>query len=666
MKSSERTLAVGLALVLGLAAAPPDGVRGDLLRGVLILALGLLALLQATLASNRPRLGWGALLFGPPLVVAALQLLPWPSGLLESLNPGLAGLYRAEEAAGGLPASGRPATPHLVQSTRYLLLGLAYLTAFALVRGRRQRRALTVSAVAVTTIVAAWSLAALYLSPSVHWARRASGPFVNPNHLCAFLILGLCLSLGLLGSRLPRTQRLVAAGCALLQLVTIVATRSRAGILATLLGAGLALLILGSGTRRRAIGAALGVLVLVGGLGFSDSEALRGRFESAGQEASLGLGARTETWRLGLGRVRAAPLLGEGLGSFDLQSQARVDPERLRWTRPGAVHNDYLELAGDVGIPAAGLAALGLLALLGGAWRRTRAARGTSRAIQAGALGGVVGVLAHSAVDFPLHQPGIALLLLVALAVALGPGRYQRRPRKPLRFALGAWGLLLLCAGALVAWRGAGESSAREAYAKIRGVRAALRGEQTRRILPILREGVGFGARGEGAALLGSALETQSVYLMSDSEREQSAQVHEEALGQLRVAVQKSPGDARYQLQLAAALLRSPATPERQLEVARRLQIALERTPTQPTILFGGAEVALELRVRSGDEAHLALAERCLRRGLLQRPDEARRARAIAKRYAAKLGRRANLLLERIAEFEAAAKANAQAREAGP
>ena len=358
--------------------------------------------------------------------------------------------------------------------------------------------------------------------------------------------------------------------------------------------------------------------------------------------------------------------MGEGLGSFDLQSQARVDPERLRWTRPGAVHNDYLELAGDVGVPAAGLAVLGLLALLGGAWRRTRAARGTSRAIQAGALGGVVGVLAHSAVDFPLHQPGIALLLLVALAVALGPGPYQRRPRRPLRFALGAWGLLLLCAGGLVAWRGAGEASGREAYAKIRGVRAALRGEQTRRVLPVLRGGVGFGARGEGAALLGSALETQSVYLMSDSERELSAQAHEEALGQLRLAVQKSPGDARYQLQLAAALLRSPATPERQLEVARRLQIALERTPTQPTVLFGGAEVALELRVRSGDEAHLALAERCLRRGLLQRPDEARRARAIAKRYAAKLGRRADLLLERIAEFEAAGKASAQAREAGP
>jgi len=665
VKSSERTLAVGLALVLGLAAAPPEGLRGDLLRGVIVLALGLLALLQAVVATNRPRLGWGALLFGPPLVAASLQLLPWPSSLLESLNPGLAGLYRAEEAAGGVGASGRPATPDLVQSSRYLLLGLAYLTAFALLRGRRQRRALTASAVAVTTIVAGWSLAGLYLSPSVHWARRASGPFVNPNHLCAFLILGLCLSLGLLGSRLPRTQRLLAAGCALLQLVTIVATRSRAGIVATLLGAGLALLILGSGTRRRAIGAALGVLVLIGGLTFSDSEALRGRFQSAGQEASLGLGARTETWGLGLGRVRAAPLIGEGLGSFDLQSQARLDPERLRWTRPGAVHNDYLELAGDVGAPAAGLAVLGLLALLVGAWRSTRDARGTSRAIRAGALGGVVGVLVHSAVDFPLHQPGIALLLLISLAISLGPGRYRRRPRKPLRFALGVWGLLLLSAGALVAWRGAGETKAREAYGKIRGVRAALRGEQTRRVLPVLRGGVGVGARGEGAALLGSALETQSVYLMSDSERELSAEVHKQALSFLRAAVEKSPGDARFQLQLAAALLRSPSTPERQLEIARRLQIALERAPTQPTVLFGGAEVALELRVRGGDEEHLALAERCLRRGLLQRPDEARRARAIAKRYAAKLGRRADLLLERIAEFEAAAKASAQVRETG-
>lgn len=665
MKSGERTLAVGLALVFGLAAAPPEGLRGDLLRGALVAGLGVLAILQGTIASSRPRLGWGALLFVPPLLVAGLQLLPWPSGLLESLNPGLAGLYRAEEAAGGVAAAGRPATPDLVQSARYFLLGLAYLTAFALARGRRQRRALTVSAVAVTTIVAGWSLASLYLSPSVHWARRASGPFVNPNHLCAFLVLGLCLSLGLLGSRLPRSQRLLAAGSALLQLVTIVATRSRAGIVATLLAAGLTLLILGSGTRRRAIGAALGLLVLVGGLTFSDSEALRGRFQRAGQEASFGLGARTETWALAQGRIRTAPLTGEGLGSFDLQSQARLDPERLRWTRPGAAHNDYLELAGDVGLPALAAALVGLVVLLVQAWRETRAARGTARALQAGAWGGLVGVLAHSAVDFPLHQSGVALLALLALAIALGPARYRRRMGRPLRVAIVGWGLLLVAAGALVAWRGAGEASARAGYAKIRGVRAALRGEQTRRVLPALEAGVGFGARAEAAAFLGSALETQSVYLLSENQLEAGAAAHERALEQLRVAVQKSPGDARFQLQLAAALLRSAATPERRQEVARRLQIALERAPTQPTILFGGAEVALELRARTGDEAHLALAERCLRRGLLQRPDEARRARAIAKRYAAKLGRRADLLLERIDAFEAAAKANAVAREAG-
>lgn len=656
MKSRERILALGLALALGFAAAPPDGVSGDLLRGLLVVILGGLLILQASIPSSRPRLGWGALLFGPPLVVAALQLLGWPSGLLESLNPGLAGLYRAEEAAGGLPAAGRAATPEVVQGGRYLLVGLAYLCMFCLVRARRARRALAAAAVATTTLVAAWSLAALYLSPSVHWARRASGPFVNPNHLCAFLILGLCLALGLLGSRLPRRQRLLAAGAALLQLVAIVATRSRAGIVATLVGAGLALLILGSGTRRRALGAALGLLVLLGGLGLSDSEGLRGRLASAGQERSFGLGARTETWALAAGRVRAAPLLGEGLGSFDLQSQARLDPERRRWTRPGAAHNDYLELAGDVGVPAAGLASLGLFVLLGRAWGRTRRARGTSRALQAGALGGLLGVLAHSAFDFPLHQPGIALLAVLALALALGRS-VQRDPGRAPRLALGVGGLVLLLAGAFVSWRAAGEASAREAYAKIRGVRTALRGEQTRRVLPLLEAGTGPGARAEAAALLGSALETQSVYLFADRDLEGSERAHERALQQLRQAVEKSPGDARFQLQLAAALLRSPATPERQTEVVRRLAIALERGPTQPTVLFGGAEVALELRVRSGDPAHLALAERCLRRGLLQRPDEARRAKAIAKRYAAKLGRRVDQLLERIGEFEAAAKA---------
>lgn len=665
MKPRERTLLVGLALTLGLAAAPPEGLQGDLLRGLVVAAVGVLVLIQASEASSRPSLGWGALLFLPLLAVAALQLLPWPSGLLEALNPTLAGLYRAEEAAGGVAASGRPATVDPVRSFRFFALGVAYAVAFALARGRRQRRALTVAAVAITSIVAAWSLIALYFDPSVHWAHRASGPFVNPNHLCAFLILGLCLAFGLLGSRLPRSQRAIAAGCAILQLVGIVATRSRAGIVATLVGAGIALLVLGSGNRRRAIGMALGLLVLVGGLALSDSETLRGRFANIETERSMGLGARIETWTIALGRIRATPILGEGLGSFDLQSQSRIDPERLRWTRPGAAHNDYLELAGDLGLPATGLALIALAILLLAALRVTRAARGTTRGIQAGALGGLAGVLAHSAVDFPLHQPGVALLSVLALAIALGPGSYGRRPKRLFRVGLVAVGIFLLSAGGVIAWRGAGEAKAREAYAKIRAVRAPLRGEQIRRVLPILRAAVGPGARAEASALLGSALETQSVFLSGDDEREESKQAHTEAISLFRAAVRSSPGDARFQLQLAAALLRNPSTPQTRTEITRRLRIAVERAPAQPAILFGGAEVALELRAQTGREEDMALAELCLRRALIQRPHDAPRARAIANRYAAKLGRRADLLSKRITEFEAAAKAKARLRKPG-
>ncbi|MBL4846874.1 MAG: hypothetical protein JKY65_15250, partial [Planctomycetes bacterium] len=95
MKGGERILAAGLALILGLAAAPPAGLEGDLLRGLVIAGLGALALAQGWLGSGRQRLGWAALLFGPALAVGALQLLSWSPALLDSLDPTLAGLYRA-------------------------------------------------------------------------------------------------------------------------------------------------------------------------------------------------------------------------------------------------------------------------------------------------------------------------------------------------------------------------------------------------------------------------------------------------------------------------------------------------------------------------------------------------------------------------------------------
>jgi len=86
---------------------------------------------------------------------------------------------------------------------------------------------------------------------------------------------------------------------------------------------------------------------------------------------------------------------------------------------PQEAHNDYLEF----------IASGGLIALLIGAWFlylymqtvRARVRESSSRFVRAarcGALVGISGVAVHSVVDFGLHVPANAAVLVVLLVVA--------------------------------------------------------------------------------------------------------------------------------------------------------------------------------------------------------------------------------------------------------
>ena len=83
------------------------------------------------------------------------------------------------------------------------------------------------------------------------------------------------------------------------------------------------------------------------------------------------------------------------------------------------VHNDYMELFAETGI----LGALCGLAFLWILFREARTCFGAeqghfSRAIHAGAITAVCGLLLHSLVDFNLHIPSNALLFLLQVHVA--------------------------------------------------------------------------------------------------------------------------------------------------------------------------------------------------------------------------------------------------------
>jgi O-antigen ligase len=83
------------------------------------------------------------------------------------------------------------------------------------------------------------------------------------------------------------------------------------------------------------------------------------------------------------------------------------------------VHNDYAELLAEMGILGGVCGLVFLWTLFRDASRANEAEQGHfSRAIHAGAVAGIAGLLLHSLVDFNLHIPSNAILFLVVAHMA--------------------------------------------------------------------------------------------------------------------------------------------------------------------------------------------------------------------------------------------------------
>jgi O-antigen ligase len=361
-------------------------------------------------------IGWAVLLFLDRRVKIYWNPLNWP--LLGLFGIGLAQLLLRATAY-----------PFL---TRVELLKLAaYLLIFFLAtQVFRERRDLT---------NLAWFLILLCFSVSLlgivqHFTSDAKiyglrtlssggdpfGPFVNRNHFAGFVELTLPAGLALLIFRGLRRDMIPLTG--LLTIVPVgamILSGSRGGIVS--FGFEIAVLALLARLRKAPEGPRLVALAIVG-------------FAALALVAWLGVGQAIERFStlhkgdVSLGRrgtmVRGAahiffdhPIKGVGLGSL-----VAVFP-RYEVAYDGLVvdhvHNDYAELLAEMG-------ALGGLCGVAFLWILIRDARQSftaeqghfSRAVHAGAITALCGLLLHGMVDFNLHIPSNVLLFLLQAHLA--------------------------------------------------------------------------------------------------------------------------------------------------------------------------------------------------------------------------------------------------------
>ena len=272
--------------------------------------------------------------------------------------------------------------------------------------------------------------------------EEATGTYINRNHYAGFLEMVLPFSLALALYEFGKLRRnptgtaarlrtlLAQAGFQRVVLYLFISallfgalffSRSRMGIVAASASA-LAMFALAgiSGRRgRTALLLSVAFVLLASSLAvWIGPGPIAERFANVSQEYSQYDQSRLSIWRGTWTLIREHPLLGSGLGTFPIAFTQVQDTFLGEFVNHA--HNDYLELASDLGLPAALVLFGSVFYLLGRAVRNFFCAeRSFERCVALACVGSVLAILLHSLTDFNLYIPANALLFATILGLSL-------------------------------------------------------------------------------------------------------------------------------------------------------------------------------------------------------------------------------------------------------
>jgi O-antigen ligase len=243
--------------------------------------------------------------------------------------------------------------------------------------------------------------------------ERARGTFFNPNFFATYEAVTLLLSLSLLlWMKWPEhgwKEKCFLGAALTISLPAFVMAESRGAFIALLV----ALLFLGF-CRSWKLAFLLPVVVLLGVFTFPNP--IKQRVMTVSERDPYAY-TRFEVWKNSLDRIVDHPF-GAGLGTYKYLSfkyRFPIEDEIMRYgKRAESAHNEYLQMAVEVGVGGLALFLVGV-GIWG--WEVKTAFQGELSSWGKGALiglaGGAIAILVHATVDSVFHEPALVLLLIL-------------------------------------------------------------------------------------------------------------------------------------------------------------------------------------------------------------------------------------------------------------
>jgi O-antigen ligase len=306
----------------------------------------------------------------------------------------------------------------------------AAVVAVAWYRGNSEAQTTqTIKAVLLPITILFWVLTPIYgfdTSLVERGELRTAGPMSNPNGMGILAAMLVPVALEVWNSSSRKRDRYVWGTALMTCLAMVALSGTRSAIVAVV--SVLILIAVIRGSRRQMVRlSVLGSLVAVSYV-IVETSGLRELLERYFRtESLLTASGRVEAWNTGIDLLRLRPDFGYGFGTEDLL----FEHFRMRFTEHSGlmVHNSYLGLALQVGIPAAAICYLLLFFLAGrGVWTSRKRQRGPTAALVGCLIAGLIIAFSESWLYSAGNSQSLPFWVLVGLLVRnLGDGGAEDR-----------------------------------------------------------------------------------------------------------------------------------------------------------------------------------------------------------------------------------------------